>query len=541
MPRKINLNITDFREFRKGGFLYVDKSLLIEHLIEDPNNVYLFCRPRRVGKTMNLTMLKYFFDMQEESAEWFKELYIETSPAYRDLNQYPVIYLSFKDMRKDNYEIVFVNMVEYELKKYLKNEQIFDNIKLALRPPYPNSRMLLKNACKNIYDVLGLQTIILIDEYDKPIIDSIGKPQFEDVRDFVKSVLSSALKDNQYLKRAVMTGVNRIAQESIFSDLNNISIIDVFKPSVFDTDFGFSEDEVTAIWEEVKEGQAYPFSQAELRDWYNSYRIGDAVIYFTFSIMSAMQNKYLNNYWGRSGIMDVIVAHLTPKRVEQIIDIVNRYPGGGREIRLKDRLNINDLQRYDSDNAFYSMLVQTGYLTYDVISPGVDFFAQQQTVRLSNRELWYVWKEFILDNILTDDAYYLVTNLLRNIDKPELFARELTENLSNRLSYFDFDAHEPEKTYHVFIAGILSALGYKWISNKESGYGRYDIAVELPELNLVFEFKKAGRVEDMASAAQEAIGQIKTNRYDYGLNPDKRTVLIGIGFYGKFCEVTVLS
>lgn len=539
MARKINLNITDFREFRRGDFLYVDKSPLIEHLVNDANNIYLFCRPRRVGKTMNLSMLRYFFDMQEKSAELFKGLYIETSHVYKELNQYPVIYLSFKDMRKEDYEITFVNMVENELKKYIQDEKISKHVNQALVTPYPNSQTLLKNVCKNIYDTLGLQPIILIDEYDKPMMDSIDSPEFEDIRSFIKSVLSSALKDNPYLKRAVMTGVNRVAQESIFSDLNNISIVDVFKASIFDTDFGFTEKEIIQVWDEAAGEQEYPFDRDDLRNWYNSYRIGDSIIYFTFSVMSAMQSASLNNYWGRSGIMDIISANLTPKRVEQIIEIVNGYPGKGRKIVLKDRLTIGDLRQYDNDDAFYSMLIQTGYMTYDIVSPGVDFFKRPQIVRLANKELRHVWEEFILRNIFTADIFDIEDILLRHLDKPELLARELTKGLSNRLSYFDFDVHEPEKTYHVFIAGILSAFGYSYTSNRESGYGRYDIAVELKDYNMIFEFKKAERHEDMEASAQEAIEQIRRNRYVDGLNPEKRNVLVGIGFCDKMCKVVV--
>lgn len=539
MARKINLNITDFRQFRNGGFLYIDKSSMIERLIEDPNNIYLICRPRRVGKTMNLTMLRYFFDMKEESSELFKGLYVEKSPVYKEINQHPVIYLSFKDMRKENYEMKFANMVENELAKYLKDGQVSNHIRQMLAPLYKAGHTLLRDVCENIYNVLGLQTVILIDEYDKPMMDNIRNPQFEDIRDFVKSILSSTLKDNPYLNRAIVTGVNRIAQESIFSDLNNISVVDVFKPSIYDIDFGFTENEINVIWDEVTGGQVYPFSRAELRDWYNNYRIGDSAIYFTFSVMSAMQNAVLNNYWGRSGIMDVIKAHLTPERVEQIIDIVNGYPEKGREIVLKDRLTVDDLLRYDDDEAFYSMLVQTGYLTYDVISPGVDFFKQQQMIRLSNRELWHVWEEFILYNIVSTKAKALETIFKNHLDQPELIARELSLNLSNRLSYFDFDAYEPEKTYHVFVAGILAAIGYKFVSNRESGLGRYDIAVELPDYNLVFEFKKAGKPEAMEQAAEEAVDQIKDKNYVDGVNPNKKTVLMGIGFYGKMCKVRV--
>ena len=535
MSRKINLNFSDFRRFREDDYLYVDKTRLIEHLLEDTNAIHLFCRPRRVGKTMNLSMLRYFFSMGEDASALFQGLYIEKSPFHAEMNRHPVIYLSFKDVRKENYDFAFVNMVASSLKRYLTTQQLDNAVKSALEPPYKLGQGLLRDACENIYQVHGLKTIILIDEYDKPIMDNIGEPGFGEIHSFIKAVLGSALKDNPYLERAVITGVNRIAQESMFSDLNNISIIDTFKSSPFDTDFGFTEDEVAAAWEAAVPEQGFSFSRQELRDWYNHNRVGNAVIYFSFSVMSAMQNGQLNNYWGRSGIMDVVKAHLTPGRVEQIIGLVNAYPESGRAVIIKDRLTLEDLIDYGDDDAFYSMLIQTGYLTYDVSSPAVDFFVTPQKVRLANRELWHVWKEFILRSIHSTRIQDMGMELMDFRDT-DMFAYELGKNLSHRLSFFDFDAREPEKTYHVFVAGVLSAFGHKWTSNRESGRGRYDICVELPQSNLIFEFKKAATPENMEAAAKEAIQQILERDYAAELAPGKKTLLIGIGFHGKTCQ-----
>lgn len=217
MARTIELCITDFKDFRKNGFLYVDKTHFIEHVLNS-NRIQLFCRPRRVGKTMNLTMLKYFFDLKEESQELFEGLFIEQSEGYHERNKYPVIYLNFKDLRKEDYIPTFISLIKQELSCYLQPEQFSDEVEQALTPPYSTVRTLLKSACKNLYDIYNIQPIILIDEYDKPVMDTANTDEFEAVRDFVKAVLSSALKDNQYLNRAVMTGVNRIAQESMFSD-----------------------------------------------------------------------------------------------------------------------------------------------------------------------------------------------------------------------------------------------------------------------------------------------------------------------------------
>lgn len=229
--------------------------------------------------------------------------------------------------------------------------------------------------------------------------------------------------------------------------------------------------------------------------WYNNYRIGDKFIYFGFSVMSAIQKNKLNNYWDRSGVMDTIREHLTAERVEQLIDITNEYPSKGQEIAIKDRLTVEDMRTYDNDDAFYSLLIQTGYMTYEPITPEIDFFTLPQIVKLSNQESKYVWKEFILKSIFCGRIQKLGA-VLRNLKDIGRLSRELTNTLNNRLSYYDFEESEPEKTYHVFLAGVLTSFDYKWTSNKESGYGRYDIAVELTDYNLIFEFKKANSEDD---------------------------------------------
>ncbi|MDR1800585.1 MAG: AAA family ATPase [Lachnospiraceae bacterium] len=201
MARKINLNITDFRDFRNGNYLYVDKTPFIEHLENDGNTVFLFCRPRRMGKTMNLTMLRYFYDMKEDAKGMFEGLHIENDLIFQKINKYPVIYLSFRDFGKDNYLATFVKIVNSELRRYLSIEQFSEDVKLTLSDPKTFGTGFLKDVTKNLFDVYNEKAIILIDEYDKPMMDNVGKPEFEDLRNFIKRVMSSALKDNPYLFR----------------------------------------------------------------------------------------------------------------------------------------------------------------------------------------------------------------------------------------------------------------------------------------------------------------------------------------------------
>jgi len=538
---KINLNITDFKHFRQGKYVYIDKSMFIEHLLDEGNNIILFCRPRRMGKSMNLTMLKYFFDIKEkDTAELFRGLYIEKSNIYNYRNKYPVIHLNFRDLLYNNYKEMLVRIVNEEVKCSLSSDQISDTVKESAASSGKFAESILRDAMKNLYDIYGEKPYILIDEYDKLIMDCINRPEFENIRSFIKAVMASTLKDNPYLGRAVITGVNRIAQESLFSDLNNITICDVFDQSVFDTDFGFTEDEVIALFEKISASSEITnhISVETLRVWYNNCQIGNSAVYFSYSVLSALSKMRLGNYWGQSGAMNMIRDHLTPERVEQITELVNDPLNSVYDIHLKDRLTIDDLKTYSDDSAFYSLLVQTGYLTYKHIYDEETLVPEEQKIFLPNLELQRVWREFIFTYIYTGTAQTF-KNMLRKITDVKILANNLTEAINNKLSYYDFEHSTPEKTYHVYIAGMMSALGYKWISNRESGLGRYDLLVQLPQYNLVFEFKVADTPEDMRQSALEAIAQIKNKLYTYSLDKTKPTFQIGIGFHKKMCRVEV--
>jgi len=545
--RKINMNIADFKQFRKGNYLYVDKSVFIEHIENEGNTVLLFCRPRRMGKSMNLTMLKYFCDIKEkDTSGLFKGLYIESSPVYNERNTQPVIHLNFRSLHHDNWKKTFVLMVNRELERYLQPDQMSKSYLEAAADPYDIVTSLLPEAMKNLYDVYGRNSYILIDEYDKLFMDNANRPDFEEIRDFIKSVLSNALKDNPYLGRAVITGVNRISQESMFSDLNNITIFDIFTKSEFDTDFGFTEVEVESALYEVNESNAIcgntesqsRVTMKNLRVWYNNYRVGEKAVYFSFSVLSALQKGQLGNYWGRSGVMDMIRSHLTSDRVDQITELVNGFPNSSLEIYLQDRLTVDDLKSYADDSAFYSLLVQTGYLTYEHILDEEILIPEEQKIFLPNFELQRVWREFVLKYVYTEQSQAF-KNVFKNIKDAQSLAHGLTSAMNNKLSFYDFEYGEYEKTYHVYIAGMMTAFGYKWISNRESGLGRYDLLVQLPKHNLIFEFKMADNTDKMQQSAFKAIQQIRERKYTCGLNTDKPTLLVGVGFFQKLCKVEV--
>jgi hypothetical protein len=419
-----------------------------------------------------------------------------------------------------------------QAKLQLSQEQISDKLFIAAEKKPHLIPDMLRFLTENLYTVLGTKPFVLIDEYDKLIMDSIGTPVFDEVRDFTKAMMSSALKDNPALGKAVLTGVNRIAQESMFSDLNNLKVLDVFKASAFDTDFGFTEEEVAEL--------CTPEELADVRQWYNGFRVGGEKVYFTYSVMSYLDDGTLSNYWGKSGAIDSIKSRLTTERLDTLAELVNGFGEVAVPMSVKDRLSAEDLAGYTADDAFYSLLVQTGYLTYDRTDSQGEY-----SLSLPNRELVSVWREFILSNVFATQGR-AITDTLALIENPEHFNHALASLITNKLSYFDFTAGEPEQTYHSYIAGMLAGVSIPFASNRESGYGRYDVMALLVDKTIIFEFKhlKDTKKEDtpqtraaIKDCAQEALKQIVEKNYADAAPKGKPVFAAGIGFLGKMCEV----
>ncbi|GHT81303.1 hypothetical protein FACS1894125_1790 [Actinomycetota bacterium] len=498
----------------------MDKTLFVEHVLNDPSQVLLFTRPRRMGKTLNLDTLRTFIDpLEKDVAPLFKGLKLEKSPVFDQLGSHPVIWLSFRDFHLESKEFEFQRLVTSLANRYLTKKQISPSLKKLIDEGGPALLSSIRYLCEDIEEATGQKSFIIIDEYDKLYMDSAtkGEEAYEEARDFTKTIMASCLKDNRSLFKAAVTGVNRIAQESMFSDLNNIKVYGVFNESEYDTDFGFTEEEVAALIDDKKELE-------KVRDWYNNYRIGSSKIYFTYSVMSYLDMGRFSNYWGKSGTINLIQSGLTQKRVDQITSAIR----GEKFVEIvTDRLNGEDLNGFERNGSFYSLLIQTGYMTFDETDLPNSYELSTPNVELNN-----VWEEFILDTIFRI-ANHEVVDAFKHIDKPLCFQAKFKDLLSNKLSYYDFDAKEPEKTYHVYVLALLAAVGIKVKSNKEAGLGRYDLFAFYNNANYVFEFKKAQSEEKLEDACQAAIQQIKDKKYTAEIENNNPTHLVGIGFFGK--------
>ena len=344
------------------------------------------------------------------------------------------------------------------------------------------------------------------------------------------TLFSSAVKSNQYLEKALFTGVMRISHESMFSGLNNIITYDVFNDDVYTNDYGFTEDEIAEI------SKFADFNVSELRKWYNGVRIFGTPIYNTYSVMSYLMHKQYDCYWGKSGTMDIIRNLINDNRLAVLAKLL---AGEKVEVSIVDRVSLCQLALEADDEAYYSLLVQAGYFALGEKVPG-KFLMHYVTI--PNTELMYVWKEFILKTLFRNSSK--IRTLFDNVGNLEVFAEDIEYFLTDRLSYHDVEAkseevprRQNEKWYHIFVLGLLSAYEdtncrYPQ-SNRESGDGRYDILAERPNENVIFELKACIKEDDLEKAAEKALEQITAKRYGEDLDKSKRLVKAGIAFYGK--------
>ena len=523
--RRIDLGRSEFREFIKSGNLYVDKTGFIERVLEEASGVLLFTRPRRTGKSLNLSMLRTFLDCKQDTKELFKGLYIEGSPVFGEINSSPVIYLSIKNLRADNYKQRLVKSLKSIAEYYLEENQVNREMRDFFEG-YLNSSEILYSLTENIHEVCGAKPYVLIDEYDKLLTDNIDKPEYEEIREWLKYVYESALKDNPHLEKGVMVGVTRVLHESLLSGLNNLKVFDVFTPSAFDGDFSLTEEEASELLNEEQLEAA--------REWYNNYRVGDKQLFNLYSVLSYMEWGVLDNYWGMSGTMDLLIDLLNTERTDAISNLL--VTGKEIETILERRISLQRLKSGNIDNgSFYSFAVQTGYMTHE---KGDSY--KEYRISLPNRELHEVWQGFILKEVIKNGHHMGLRDIFTHIADTEDFSQRFQEFVSFQLSCHDI-GKEIEQTYHVLVFGLILGAGFKCSSNKERGFGRYDLWLEGPDYNVIIEFKKAKKKSEcLEKLAGEAIAQIDNRKY-YAKFPETVPLYkVGVGCYKTECFVKTL-
>ena len=541
--KRIGIGLSDFKHLIEEDFYYFDKTNFIDQVIQDGAQVKLFTRPRRFGKTLNMSMLKYFFDIKEaeENRKLFKNLYIEKTENFKEQGQYPVIFLSLKDLKATTWEemerkIIIILSDFFSEYEYLLNELTgisFENLKNIIyrKADIDELTTTLKFLTKILYEKYNKKVMVLIDEYDSPLVSAYINGYYKKAKDFFKTFYSIVLKDNNYLQMGILTGIIRAIKAGIFSDLNNLSTYTILSDDYTDS-YGLTEEEVEKILKDY--GLEYEISK--VKDWYDGYRFGNSEVYNPWSILNFLRFKELRAYWVDTSGNDLINDVLKKITKDTVRALERLFNGEGLRQNIS---GTSDLSKLLDENELWELLLFSGYLT---IEEKID--QKNYILRLPNKEVKELFKDSFLEryfgrgNKLSDLMEALTEN---RIDEYE---GNLQEILLTSVSYNDTKKGN-EAFYHGLIMGMGLYLEGEYItkSNIESGLGRYDFSVEPKNKNkraFIMEFKSTDSVEKLEEVSKEALQQIEAKKYDISLkqNGIKEITYIGIAFCGKKIKIS---
>ncbi len=532
--KPLPIGIDDFKTIIEEDYYYADKTEMIEKLLDDGAGVTLFTRPRRFGKTLNMSMLNYFFNLKnrEENRKLFENLHISKSKYMNQQGEYPVIYLSFKDIKALNWEkcyfmtkrLITYLYNEFEfLREKLNKKDLSDFDRVWLDEKDADWENSLKNLLRYLYEYYNKKVVVLIDEYDTPIVSGYNNGYKKEVLDLYRSLYSTVLKSNTHLQFSVMTGILRIAKEGIFSGLNNLQVYNIFEEK-FSEYYGLTE-------EEVLEGLKYydlEYEINDVKDWYDGYQFGNTEVYNPWSIINFLKNGKLKPYWQGTAGNETINELLDRGNKELFDDLEKLFR---KETVYK---KIRDFTEFTADiNEIWELFLYSGYLTTSGEQKN-----KEHPLRIPNREIMEFFEDRFIDRFTGNYQKFSDTIRYLRAGNIEKFGEVLQNEVISSLSYFDTD--KDEKYYKVFLIGIFVALmnDYVRLSERESGHGRADLILEPKKKEnpgYIFEFKVAGSEEELESYAEEGFEQIEEKKYDIELinRGVNEIIYIGLAFYKK--------
>jgi len=509
MKKGIGIGIEDFKKIIEEDCYYFDKTNYIEELLKDRTEIKLFTRPRRFGKTLNMTTLKYFFDVKnaEENRKLFKDLYIEKSEYFKEQGQYPVIFITMKDLKKNTWEQMYFaakslisnlyNEFEY-IREKLNEKDLIEFEKIWFKKEdgdYDNSLRLLSEYLYNYYQK---KVVLLIDEYDNPLIVANQNGYYKEAINFYRNLYSSALKTNSNLKMGVLTGIVQVAKEGIFSGLNNVITYNILGND-FETFFGLSEEEV----ENSLKYFELEYEIEEVKKWYDGYKFGNSEVYNPWSIINYLRTKELQAYWVNTSDNALIYDNLKNSTVDVFNNLQTLFEGKEIKKEISPFFTFEELSKFDG---IWQLMVYNGYLK--------------------------------INEKLSNDEYMIK---IPNYEDIEEFERRLQNIFLVNTSFYDLKG---EKVYHSLFLGMLIWLrdNYEVKSNGEGGHGRYDaMLIPLDKIKpaYLFEFKVSKTIKGLTAKAEEALEQIKEKQYHAGLKEKgiSKIYKIGIAFKGKNVKV----
>lgn len=547
------VGVDDFRQVREK-YYYVDKTDFIKQLIDGHAQATLITRPRRFGKTLTMSMLYYFFTNKdaEENRVLFEGSRVEQAGEQYMAEQgtRPVVFISLKDIKEDTFEGMLRSFSEsmkniyYEFSFLLEGETLIPSEKetfeavLSGKADRTELQFSLKQLTAYLYRYYGKQVLVLIDEYDAPIQYAWDYGYYDEAIVFVRNYLSSVLKTNPHLDFAVLTGVLRIAKESIFSSLNNLKVASVAGGGL-ETVMGFTHAEI----EQMAADFRVPEKCEEIKTWYDGYNFSGEAIFNPWSVINYFDNACRPAaYWVNTSGNAILRRMLEKATASQIKALTDLLHGKKITATLDEGVIYDGI--YKNSNALFSMLLTTGYLTM-VDYPDYAEGETRSTMRIPNREIGYLFKGEVmayLESVTPDNT--LLNQLLDSLltGNAEDFAEGLSNYLRLMASFYDTGARE--SFYHGLVLGLLATLmpRFEVVSNRESGYGRFDVAI-FPCKNqtsgALLEFKVAESEAEMPERAREALAQIEVNQYaaEFERRGVKKFWQYGIAFWGKKCHI----
>ena len=532
--KPLPIGVSDFKEIVENNYYYIDKTKLIEDILHYRAKVNLFTRPRRFGKPLNMSMIKYFFDIEnkEGNRKLFEGLSISESEHMQEQGQYPVIYISFRNMEEvswENSHIAIRQLISnmYDEFKFIREDMderelfYFDNV--WFNKDIADWKGSLKALTKYLYEYYGKKAVVLIDEYDTPIIQAYQEGYYKQAISFFKKFYGDAMKDNEYLQFGIMTGILRIAKEGIFSGLNNLKVNNIFSEK-YSEYYGLTENEVI----QAVKYYGLEYEMEDVREWYDGYQFGETEIYNPWSIINFLDEKKLRPYWiGVSG--NKTIYDLLGKADKKVIEDLEKLFVGKTVYKA-----INEYMEYTFNASdIWELFLYSGYLTTDGEKKG-----ELYPLRLPNKEIQTFFRKIFIDRFVGN--YTQFSNIVENLKngKIEEFAKGLQDEILSSLSYFDTE--KDEKYYKIFLIGIFIILANDYIrlSERESGYGRADLVLE-PKNKInpayIFEFKVVNNEDELENYAKTGFEQIKEKEYDVELRNRgiDKIVCVGIAFYRK--------
>lgn len=504
--RQLPKGHSDFKKIREAGLFYVDKSLFIEEIIADDTEIILLPRPRRFGKTINLSLLKYFFQQQDNAANrtLFEGLKIMGSPYFEQhQGRYPVIFMTMKGVKFSKQEEMLENFHWVIEQEYRRHSYLLESPALSELEKQDYQKILtakatsklwstsLRNLSKYLSAHFNQQVVILIDEYDTPIQAAWLNDYYDEMIDFMRVFLGEGLKGNPYLYKSVLTGIMRVSKESLFSGLNNIGVYSLVSKNYADK-FGFTEAEIKQLIDYYQLAE----KQTILRNWYNGYKVGAYTIYNPWSIVNYINDKedFPRPYWINTSDNSLIRELIFESNLEIHQEIADLIQGKIIQKRIDENIVFRDLT--SNDVSLFSFLYFAGYLKHERL-----YLVRNKLhgdLRIPNEEVRIFYEDIVQSWIKHSPVKHnaldkLLVALLKGDIR--LFERLFSDFVRDTLSYFDTAKHNVEAVYQAFLLGMLVQLSgeYEVDSNRESGYGRYDIAIipkDTSRLGIVMELKK---------------------------------------------------